>query len=107
MTLRERQSLFAKLLGELLVWIYAQGWEVTMGDANRPDLAGHMPGSCHFVRLACDLNLFVSGVWQTKACPEWDAIGVKWESMHTDCRWGGRFAKPDQNHVSITYLGRS
>lgn len=38
MKLQERQAEFAKLLGELLVWIHTHpGWAVTLGEAFRTD----------------------------------------------------------------------
>jgi hypothetical protein len=106
-TLREQQSLFAGLVGKLLVWIYGQGWEVTFGDFNRPDGHGHMANSLHYQRLAADLNLFVSGVYQDKDCVEWQQIGAYWESLHDLCRWGGRFPQADYNHVSLEWEGRA
>src|SRR6185369_651776 len=101
-TLRELQSLFARLVGELIVWIYDEhdGWEITFGDFNRPDQKGHMVNSLHYSRLAADFNLFVGGIYKDQDCDEWQAIGAKWKSMNTLCRWGGDFAQCDLNHVS-------
>lgn len=107
MGLRELQSTFARLIGVLIGWIYEQGWEVTCGDFNRPDNLGHMPNSCHYIRLAADLNLFVAGVWKDADCPEWQQIGAQWESLHPLARWGGKFKQVDLNHFSLTYNGRS
>ena len=107
MSLRELQSLFARLVGQLIVWIYAQGWEVTFGDFSRVDGNGHMANSCHYIRLAADLNLFVAGVWKDADCPEWQQVGAYWESLHSLARWGGKFHQIDLNHFSLTYNGRS
>jgi len=106
-TLRETQSLFAGLVGKLIVWVYEQGWELTFGDFNRPDGHGHMPNSNHYIRLAADLNLFIGGEWKTSDCLEWQKIGAYWESLHDLCRWGGRFTQVDLNHFSLEWLGRA
>jgi hypothetical protein len=103
-TLRQQQSAFAKNLGTLLVWIYAQGWEVTLADGFA--LTGHMAGSLHGLRLAQDLNLFLAGVWQQTICPEWQAIGAFWCGLDPDCAWGGNFATVDANHVSMKWGGK-
>jgi len=90
----------------LLVYIYEnEGWTVTMAEGYRPDQGAHMAGSLHMLRLAQDLNLFVNGIWQQDAGPEWRIIGQFWEHLHQDCRWGGRFN--DANHVSMTWGGKS
>ncbi len=107
LTLRQTQSLFAKLLGQLIVWIYEQGWEVTLADGFRPDAQGHMKGSLHYQRLAQDLNLFVAGRYMDTDCPEWQAVGAQWKSYDELCRWGGDFASKDLNHMSITWEGRA
>jgi len=109
-SLRQKQSLFAKLMGELLVWIYThEGWEVTFGEGSVNPLRKefyHMRGSLHRKRLALDINLFLHGKWISDGShPIWTLIGEKWESMHPLCRWGGRFR--DANHFSVTHGGKS
>src|SRR3989304_2732767 len=37
MTLGNKQRLFAKLISEFLVWCYANDYEVTFGEATRPE----------------------------------------------------------------------
>ena len=104
MTLREKQSYFAKLLGVLVCYIETQGWELTFGDFWRGDKQGHKPNSLHYERLAADLNLFVNDEWKQGDCPEWQKIGRVWKSFDDLCAWGGDFA--DYNHFSITDHGR-
>lgn len=106
LSLIQKQKLFAKLLALLIIWIYAQGWELTLGEGYRADGNGHMPGSLHYAKLAQDLNLFVKGQFMTKDCPEWQAIGKKWLSMNPLCAWGGTFTSVDLNHVSIKEGGK-
>lgn len=119
MTLGDKQRLFTLLIAELIVWAYAQGYELTFGEAQRSAAqaaanaaAGKgISNSLHLKRLAIDLNLF------TDSSPEVDddvyqdtseahrPIGEKWESMHPLCRWGGRFSRPDGNHYSMEHEG--
>ena len=67
MTLRQKQSMYARLVADLILKAYELGYEVTLGDAYRdPRLHGAVgvkagyghAKSCHKLRLAIDLNLF-------------------------------------------------
>jgi hypothetical protein len=105
MTLRQKQSLFVKLVGELISFAYDLGYEFTFGDAARMDQKGHMKDSLHYSRLAIDLNLFVNGRWiQSGDHPAWQDLGGFWESLNPLCAWGGRFG--DANHFSLKHGGR-
>lgn len=115
-TLRQRQSLFARLIAQLVTWIYTHpGWEVTFSegyvgdtDARDGDYDGpHMRNGAHYNKVALDINLFVDGAWITGSHPAWDEIGEKWLSLHPLCRWGGTFHSKDWNHFSVFYNGRS
>lgn len=105
MTLWEKQCEFARILGELLVWIDQQpGMAVTVGDAARMDQQGHKKNSKHYRRLAIDLNLFINGVYQEKS-EKHLPLGEKWEALGGT--WGGRFKDefgnpaPDGNHYEL------
>lgn len=72
MNLSQRQRLFVKLLPRLIDFAYAQGYELTLGDAYRdPRLHGALGvplgyghrNSNHKNRLAQDYNLFKDGVF--------------------------------------------
>jgi len=105
MTLRQKQSKFARLLAHLIDHIYVMGYEVTLGEAWRPHEGIYPVGSvprCHSMRLAVDLNLFHNGKY-LRSTAAWKAIGEYWEALDTDCRWGGRWN--DGNHVSLTHRG--
>ncbi len=106
LSLREKQSLFVKLLAQLVDWIYGKGWELTLGEGYRSDGRGHMEHSLHYLKLAQDLNLFVNGDYVSDGSSLiWNEIGEHWETMHPLCRWGGRFN--DANHFSLRHGGRS
>lgn len=103
MTLREKQSLFARLVADLIVFAYEHGYELTFGDAYRADYVKHgHPRSLHKKRLAIDLNLFKNGKYLTET-KDHHPLGEYWESLHPLCRWGGRFA--DGNHYSLEHEG--
>jgi hypothetical protein len=113
MTLGEKQRLFTKLVGLLIEYAYANGYELTLGDAYRsPDQARAnaasgkgIVNSLHCERLAIDLNLFKAGQYLTDSLA-YQPLGEYWESLHPDCAWGGRFTRADGNHFSIQHAGR-
>lgn len=110
MTLGQKQRLFTKLIAELILWAYEQGYEISLDWAYRPPAVAELyakigigiRSSLHTSRLAIDLMLFRNGVWLS-ATPDHLPIGEKWETMHPLCRWGGRFG--DGNHYSLTHGG--
>ena len=112
MTLSEKQRLFSKLLGQFLVWIYDNGYEVVGGDWHRLPAQAAVYASTgagilrtlHTICLAVDLSLFVAGVYQRET-PPYTPLGEKWKSMHELCRWGGDFQRPDGGHFSLEHEG--
>lgn len=111
MSLRKKQSEFAKLVGKLILKAYDLGYEVTLGDAYRdPRVHGAMgvrksyshPKSAHKIRLAIDLNLFKNGEF-LETTEGHRPLGEWWEKQHPDARWGGRF--DDANHYSFENEG--
>lgn len=115
MTLGQKQRLFTKLVAQLIQYAYAQGYELTLGDAYRdPRVHGDVgvkksyssANSVHKQRLAIDLNLFKGGVYQTSTEAH-KPLGEYWKSLHPLCRWGGDFGTPDGNHYSMTHEGRA
>ena len=95
MSLRKQQSEFALKITYLIQKIYAEGYEVTLGDAWAK--TGHKDGSFHYKRLAIDLNLFKDGVW-LQDTESHTQFGEYWESLGGT--WGGRFRRKDGNHYS-------
>jgi hypothetical protein len=111
MTLRQKQSAFAKLLPRLLDKAHELGFEITLGDAYRdPRVHGDMgvrksyshPSSGHKLRLAIDLNLFKDGEF-CEGSGSHKELGEWWEKQHDLARWGGRFN--DGNHYSFEHNG--
>lgn len=109
MSLREKQSKFARMVADLIIKAYSLGYEITLGDAYRdPRLHGELgvkkgyghPRSAHKIRLAIDLNLFKDGKFLegTNAHKE---LGEWWETQGGS--WGGRFN--DGNHYSLEHDG--
>lgn len=121
--LGDRQALLVQCLGRLFEYAGQQGYRLTLGEGRitNPRKARngtvfedgvHMPGSLHYLGLAQDLNLSVrvNGGWHyvtDSAHPAYRDLGAFFESLDPLCRWGGRFAKPDGNHFSIAWQGKS
>lgn len=109
MTLGDKQRLFSRMVANLLEFAFANGYEITFGDAYRDERlhgkVGEKKGyghknSCHKMRLAIDLNLFKDGKWLPKTSDHL-LLGEYWESIGGT--WGGRFA--DGNHYSLEHDG--
>ncbi len=112
MTLGQQQRLFTRLIGQLIQYAYANGYELTFGDAYRdPRAFGEFgakrlysaASSVHKVRLAVDFNLFKGGKYLTSS-NDHKELGEYWEGLHELCRWGGRWN--DGNHYSMEYQGK-
>lgn len=109
MTLGQKQRKFVRMVADLIIWAYDNGYELTFGDAYRdPRLHGQMgwkvgygaASSCHKIRLAVDLNLFKDGVF-LDSTEAHTPLGEQWEKMGGT--WGGRFK--DGNHYSLEHEG--
>lgn len=113
MTLRKKQSRFAKCIGQLINYAYSQGYELTFGDAFRDNRVFGEFGqkksyshknSVHKIRLAVDFNLFVDGKFiQNGDHPVYQELGEYWKTLDSEARWGGDFN--DANHFSFTHWG--
>lgn len=104
MRLREKQSLFARLLARLLLRMEMdEGVEYTLGEVERRETATHgHTRSLHKKRLAVDVHLFIGGEYQSSTEAH-KPYGEWWEAQHELCRWGGRFN--DGNHYSLAHEG--
>lgn len=114
MTLREKQSLFVRLVSDLICFAYQNGYELTFAEAyrtpgqarrNAADGTG-IATSLHCQRLAIDLNLFRDGAYMTSTEAHMP-LGQYWKSLDTLCRWGGDFTRRDGNHYSLAHGGRA
>jgi hypothetical protein len=85
MSLRKQQSKFMEALGLLLMFIYANGYEVTTGDTY-PGKFKHNPNGQHPDGLAIDLNLFKDGIPLT-ATEDHALFGAYWKELGGI--WGG------------------
>lgn len=101
MTLGEKQRKFTRMVADLIVFAYANGYELTFGDAYRDPKAPYgNKKSLHQKRLAIDFNLFRNGVYLTHT-EDHSQLGEYWESIGGS--WGGRFG--DGNHYSLEHEG--
>jgi hypothetical protein len=107
MSLRKKQTEFARLIPRLIDKAFELGFEVTLGDAYRdPRVHGAMGekksysaiSSNHKIRLAIDLNLFKDGRYIADSEGHAE-LGAWWEAQHAAARWGGRFQDP--NHYEF------
>lgn len=112
MTLGEKQRKFVKMISQLIDYAYANGYELTFGDAYRdPRLHGAVgekkgygaASSVHKDRLAVDFNLFKDGKFLSST-EDHAVLGAYWESLGGS--WGGKFSNADGNHYSVEYQGR-
>ncbi len=114
MTLRQKQSLFARLLARLIQYAETLGLEVTLGEVWRPqemvdiyvERGTGSATSVHPLKLAADVNLFRDGHYLSST-ESHRALGEWWEQQHKLCRWGGRFSRPDGNHYGLAHGRRA
>ena len=99
MTVGQKQRKFTRMVGLLISKAYELGYELSFGDAMATN--GHSKMSCHYIRLAIDLNLFKDGKYLSKT-EDHLPLGEYWESIGGS--WGGRFK--DGNHYSLEHNGR-
>lgn len=115
MTLRQKQSLFVRLVAQLILKATEMGYELTWGETYRtPEQAAlnakkgtGIKNSLHTQRLAVDFNLFKDGQFLDSSEAH-RPLGEYWESLSTPdytCCWGGRFSKPDGNHYGLEHNG--
>lgn len=108
MTLREKQSRFIGMVGQLIAYAYSHGYEMTGGDLlsspayrTAEGKQPHRANSLHYEGLAIDLNLFKDGVFLRRT-EDHRPLGEFWEAIGGS--WGGRF--DDGNHYSLAHNGR-
>lgn len=91
------------MIGLLIEFAYANGYELSFGHALRcPDCKVGSKHSLHRSRLAVDFNLFKNGKY-LEDTESYRPLGEYWESLGGS--WGGRFSSPDGCHFSLEHLG--
>lgn len=108
-SLGQKQRAFTRAIADLILWAYANGYELTFGEAFRTPEQCELnvknnkgiQNSLHKDRLAVDFNLFKGGVFLTSN-KDHEPLGLYWESIGGT--WGGRFG--DGNHYSFAHEGR-
>ena len=109
MTEGQMQRKFTQMVGKLIEYAYANGYELSFGDAYRDPRSHGKWGfklgysaahSQHKRRMAVDFNLFRNGRYLVRT-EDHRELGEFWESLGGT--WGGRWN--DGNHDSVEYGG--
>lgn len=104
--LDHQQKFLLLFCSKLVPWAYAQGYELSFGDAFRHpkfsmeklgDNSYYHDWSFHCKRLAIDINAFKEDKWLDKS-DDFKPLGEYWESLDPMCSWGGHWN--DGNHFS-------
>ncbi len=113
LTLVDKQLVFSKLIAKL---IYLTPCDIQMGEAWRSaetcalyaKEGKGIKNSCHQMRLALDLNVWVNGKLSNKK-EDYQLLGDTWKSFSENeftCVWGGDFKSlSDFYHFSIEHNG--
>lgn len=116
MKLLELQQAFAERVGKLITWCYSNDYQLTIGEAHRPQFTAieyakrglGIKNSLHCDKLAIDLFLFKDGKW-LQSFADYVPMAKYWLSLGTHdikTTWGGHFKKVDCVHFSVEYMGR-
>ena len=125
MSLRKKQSVFARNISKLILWAFDNGYEITLGEAYRTvdqqllyyngytldkeesglkvvktSRKSKTMNSKHLKKLALDINLFKDGKYMTTK-EAFKPLADKWKSLHpknvSGCDWGWDF-----NHFQMS-----
>jgi len=125
MSLRKKQSVFAKNLALLILYAYEIGYEVTFGEVLRTNnqqlLYFHgydvkvaenglklvkgtkkswTMSSKHLLKCACDINIFKDGVWLTDK-ESYKPLAEYWKTLNENNVSGYDWGK-DLNHFQMS-----
>jgi len=92
--LGKKQERFSVMFAGLMFKMFSDGYDVRIGDVLAHD--GHIKNSCHYKKLAGDVNLFLNGKYLDSGA-EHAPYGEWWKRFGGS--WGGDFRDP--NHYSI------
>ncbi len=112
--LSKKQQRFAWLIGKLIIYANAAGYQLTFSEAYRTKAQAAIyakkgigiADSVHCDRLAVDFNVFRDG----KLLTDYNDIaplGEWWKMQDKDARWGGDFKTHDGPHFSFYHNGRA
>lgn len=109
MTLRSQQSVFAKNIGLLIAYAYANGFELTFGEVYRTVEQQEIyfktgrsktMNSRHIQRMAVDFNIFINGRMLFADPKIYDddlkratVLADYWESLNVNNVWGSNWDK--------------
>jgi len=119
MGVQSKQSKFVLMVRDLITFADNLGYEITFGETYVPlhrcpfcgeKISKHIVDSCHYHKLAIDINLFKDGEYLTETRLHLP-LGEFWESKGGT--WGGRFGESspgagdgvDGSHFSIEHNG--
>lgn len=100
MTLGKKQELFSRFFAELLTFIFNKGYQVRIGEVFRPEVTQRYYRKIgrskavygnHQKKLAADIHIFTKDGVYLQGKEEVQEIGDYWESLHSNCRWGGNW----------------
>lgn len=115
MTLQAARVAFTLALAELVLYATSIGHSLALAEGMdritaKDPTTDHMKNSNHEIGLAQDIDLYLNGIYMS-ATEDHAILGEWWENYGVEhgCPlvWGGNFSKPDGNHYSMRWLGRS
>ncbi len=101
MTLKEARISFSFFFLKLLQKAIEFGYDFAFDEVTNHQGTGHKKGSLHYDGCAGDLILYKNGIYLTET-EDYRLLGEYWESLNSNCKWGGRFSKSDGNHFSFS-----
>jgi len=100
-TLKERRIKFTSLVPSLIERAIEMGYDPAIAYVKRcQDCPVGLKNSLHKDCCAIDLDLYDKDGEYITDGEAHRPIGAYWESLHPQCRWGGRFR--DGNHYELT-----
>lgn len=105
-SLSDTQWEFLKDVAKLINYADSLGYKLTGGELYRTKYQqkryiklgrSQTMNSKHLSRLAIDLNLFIDNNL-TYEFEDFEPLGVYWESLNPNNKWGGRWHFKDTNH---------
>lgn len=120
MELWEARCAFARAISQLVQWAsydpsmvgfqvaFGEGYVALTDGADGDHDGPHKAGGAHYTGLGFDLLVYENGRYVSDGDhPAYQQLGAEWKRLHWLARWGGEFAKPDANHMSFEWGGKS